>query len=45
MKLICDCGMLIEESECEEGVNGTDYYECSNCGRTFNVLKSKVEEG
>jgi len=39
-KIICGCGKTIEEFE--EGVNGTDYYECE-CGNAFNVLESKVK--
>jgi len=39
MKLICDCGK--ELNEFEEGINGSDYYECE-CGITFNVIRGYV---
>ena len=41
MKLICSCGN--ELTEVEEGINGTDYYECE-CGKSYNVLESEVKE-
>jgi len=38
MKIICSCGKIL--SEYEEGVNGSDYYECE-CGLCYNVIHSK----
>jgi len=37
------CGLNISDT-LEEGVNGSDYYECSECGIGFNVKETKLEE-
>ena len=39
MKIICECGKVLDIFE--EGINGSDYYECE-CGRTFNVIEGYV---
>ena len=41
MEIKC-CGKEI--TEVEEGVNGSDYYECLECGTSYNVLISKVKD-
>lgn len=37
------CGINITESK-EDGVNGSEYYICEECGLGFNVITSKLEE-
>lgn len=38
------CGLNISDS-LEDGVNGSDYYECRECWLGFNVLTSNLMEG
>lgn len=42
MKIICECGEILKDFE--EGVNGSDYFECSECNRTYNVISSRLKE-
>lgn len=37
------CGINISDS-LEEGVGGSDYYQCPECKLGFNVMTSKFEE-
>jgi transposase-like protein len=41
MKIIC-CEKEI--TEVEEGVNGSDFYVCPNCRKTYNVIEGKEKE-
>jgi len=41
MKIICDCGNVLEEFE--DGVNDSDFYKCEKCGNCFNVVHSFEE--
>ena len=38
-KLVCECGKELKWYE--EGINGSEYYECE-CGRTFNIVRGYV---
>jgi len=42
VKIICYCGEVLEE--CEDGVNGSDFYKCENCNKTYNVIEGKEDE-
>ena len=35
------CGLNISHTQ-EEGVNGSDYYECLECGSGYNVTIGKL---
>lgn len=39
MEIICDCNTRLTSAE--EGVNGSDYFECPNCNCAYNVVYSK----
>ena len=41
MKIFC-CGKEI--TEVEEGVNGSDFYMCENCGKTYNIIRGQEKE-
>jgi len=41
-KLICDCGS--EEFETDIGVNDSIYYECLECGKTFNIIEGHIDK-
>ena len=41
LKVFC-CGEEI--TEVEEGVNGSDFYKCENCGKTYNILTGEDKE-
>ena len=38
------CEYCQEILEREDGVNGSDYYECKNCKKSWNIIESEVEE-
>jgi len=40
-EIICKCGEHLNLFE--EGVNGSNYYECENCGRAYNIVESVTE--
>jgi len=40
MKISC-CNEVI--SFFEDGVNGSDFYKCEKCGKTYNVIEGSEE--
>jgi len=40
LKISC-CGEEI--TEVEEGINGSDFYECLECGKTYNIIIGQNE--